>query len=788
MPPKKQNEEIQNDELLIDSYRFYWMAILCNFFNNTEHEHTPYKVCLLGYNSNDTIKDFRLYKNDLYEYLNSTDGKSVLFFCNYKNSRYVGIYVLKEFVKTQVRFDITCHDLSEKKMNTVLKNYVKDLLTDVFPRDSEIQFNFKDEKGKNLYKDQPGLEVVIFLVSQIVRYKSNDEYVDRVTNINRGFYLKEKTNVLKTVYKDILNKKILNRFLLSDTYRNPLHSKINFWTVLSLLLHLNKRIPYSVIFSFWNKETGVLATGIDMDLSNQDDPILLFIVSDIDEPMVAVYIDKKNNPGVCIYHTTGNVIMTGEMASAIATLIGSSAQFDMEQMYPDDYDTEIAIVAFFESYLNKEAIEFEKRRKFYSDLLNKNGITDSISLENDLKENKDILLNPENFLNDLLYYFYDETNKNESSNRTIKSPSPLKKLSSGRRKTPNKSIMNPLPVSNDLKIDLLKKPYVYLDLQHVLSLLVLEIKLLQDSYGQYRNKIAVSVLDWQHNYYHSDFEIPVIKDYIDRNIAVAIVVYYGYEHFSALYIPAKDNDDQHVKYCDPLGHKIPPQILTNIKEDLGLETDIEKVRLQNDHVSCGLFTVYALMIYIQSQRMDTVDIMALRGYYKEHFEAANLVDNNTFNDFYYKNIKSYMIAESEEVKNQREQDERNGIRHSYLSKSKPEKIVNPNQLYSSILSTYELFENIYYSREADDSGKFELLNSLYDSIDSEIQTLLAEYKKKGQEFPDRIKKIEEIRNDTLDKYTDIFAKQTQTSKNAKSSSDNVFHSALKQKKKRTILI
>ena len=102
MPPKKQNEEIQNDELLIDSYRFYWMAILCNFFNNTEHEHTPYKVCLLGYNSNDTIKDFRLYKNDLYEYLNSTDGKSVLFFCNYKNSRYVGIYVFKEFVKTQV--------------------------------------------------------------------------------------------------------------------------------------------------------------------------------------------------------------------------------------------------------------------------------------------------------------------------------------------------------------------------------------------------------------------------------------------------------------------------------------------------------------------------------------------------------------------------------------------------------------------------------------------------------------------------------------------------------------
>ena len=247
-----------------------------------------------------------------------------------------------------------------------------------------------------------------------------------------------------------------------------------------------------------------------------------------------------------------------------------------------------------------------------------------------------------------------------------------------------------------------------------------------------------------------------------------------------------------MKYCDPLKYNIPAQIIKNINEDLRMEVDIEKVKLQNDYVSCGLFTVYALMTYIQSDTIAEVDVLLLREHYDAHFKIAGLVDNDTFNEFFEKNINDYLIVESNELKRQRLYDEEHGIVPSYLSKAKPmipERNVNLIELYSTILNSYKLFNNVYDdSQEANLSDKLELLGSICDMAVDEIQKLLDEYKRRGQSNK-RNKKVEEIHNNMLNKLSHIYSVENESAEPLKKSrkksslqvSGGVLHSASPKK-------
>ena len=819
MPPKKQNGKRTHSEEL-ELYRFYWMVILCNCLLGTDRKNDRCQVCFLEYTKNDTINDFRLKRTVLTDFITFLDTENSIFFlCNFKNDRYVGLYVHnKSFIdengEVNTQFSIKYYDTLERNMSVVLKKYIKDLLTEafsgVFPL--KIKFKFEEEKKDNPHRDELyGLEVIVFLVSQVLSFDDDtittySNYFEDIMN-TLGISSINNSILQKNIYHNVLNKTILNRFDLSHTYRNPLDSKLNVWTVLSLVLHMPSTGAYSVVLAFWNEENKFIDTGTQIDFSKHDRPVLFLILTDTSDMMIAAVVDKKKYPGMIYYHTTENKSISHDLIDTIHSFTLSKddamSSFKMIEINADYFNYEVAIVYFFERCLSDGTYDknenLDEKRQFLSSLLIKSDITDSISLEDDLKNTYGKLLNDEYWLNSVLENYYDVTETSETPIRS-KSKSPSIRLSSERRKMPYKSIsisssdrVNRLPVSTDeLYIDLLREPYEYLDLQHVLALLVLEIKRLQDSYGQYKNKIAISILDWQNGYYNSDFAIPIIKEYIDRNVAVAVVVYYGYKHFSALYIPAKDNIDQHVKYCDPLKYNIPAQIIKNINEDLRMEVDIEKVKLQNDYVSCGLFTVYALMTYIQSDTIAEVDVLLLRHYYDEHFKDARLVDNDTFNEFFEKNINDYLIVESNELKRQRLYDEEHGIVPSYLSKAKPmipERNVNLIELYSTILNSYKLFNNVYDdSQEANLSDKLELLGSICDMAVDEIQKLLDEYKRRGQNN-DRTKKIEAIRNDMLNKFSHIYSVENESAEPLKKSrkksslqvSGGVLHSASPKK-------
>ena len=800
MPPKKQNgKRTQSEGEQIESYRFYWMVILCNCLLGTDRKNDRYQVCFLEYTKNDTINDFRLNRSVLTDFVTFFDTENGLFFlCNFKNDRYVGLYVHSKSVidengEVHTEFSINYYDTLERNISVVLKKYIKDLLSEALSGAfAKIKFKFEEEKKGNPHRDELyGLEVVVFLVSQVLSFDDDtittySNYFDDIMN-TLGISRMNNIKLQKNIYHNVLNNTVLNRFDLSHTYRNPLDSKLNVWTVLSLSLHLPSTVAYSVVLALWNEEHKIIDTGTQIDFSKHDRPVLFLIFTNTGD-MMAVFVDKKRYPGLIHYHTTKNTPISHDLSDRIHSFTLSDddamSRFKMIEIRSDYFNDEVAIVYFFERCLSEGTYDknknLDEERQFLSSLLIKYDITDSTSLEDDLKKTYGKLLNDEYWLNGVLENYYDVTETSEAT-ITSKSKSPSKRWSSEKRKMPYKSISvsssdraNRLPVSTDeLYIDLLREPYEYLDLQHVLALLVLEIKFTQNLYGQYKNKIAIGIIDWQHGYYQSDFAIPTIKEYINRNVAVAVVVYYGYKHFSALYIPAKDNIDRHVKYCDPLKYDIPAQIIKNINEDLRLEVDIEKIKLQNDYVSCGLFTVYALMTYIQSERIDKVDVSLLRQHYNDHFKAAGLVDNDTFNDFFLKNINDYLIVESDEVKQLRLYDEEHGIVPSYLAKAKqtiPERNVNLTELYSTILNSYKLFNSVYDdSQEANISDKLELLGSICDSAVAEIQKLLNEYKRRGK-FNERNKiKAEEIRNDMLNKLSHIYSVENESAEPLKKS-------------------
>ena len=168
-----------------------------------------------------------------------------------------------------------------------------------------------------------------------------------------------------------------------------------------------------------------------------------------------------------------------------------------------------------------------------------------------------------------------------------------------------------------------------------------------------------------------DFQIPTIQEYISRNISVAIVIYYGYKHFAALYIPAANHQEQYVKFCDPLGYNLPSWIAEDLQAELGLATVKETVKLQNDYVNCGIFTVFALMNYISNKKISKENPLDLRILYDKQLKDNGITDNATFTAFFERNMKKFILTESDEVKKQRLLDEENGIVHTYEAKARP---------------------------------------------------------------------------------------------------------------------
>ena len=151
MPPKKQNGKRTHSEEL-ELYRFYWMVILCNCLLGTDRKNDRCQVCFLEYTKNDTINDFRLKRTVLTDFITFLDTENSIFFlCNFKNDRYVGLYVHnKSFIdengEVNTQFSIKYYDTLERNMSVVLKKYIKDLLTEAFSGVFPLKIKFKFEE------------------------------------------------------------------------------------------------------------------------------------------------------------------------------------------------------------------------------------------------------------------------------------------------------------------------------------------------------------------------------------------------------------------------------------------------------------------------------------------------------------------------------------------------------------------------------------------------------------------------------------------------------------------